>query len=69
MYRAKRKAPSILTEPFNKTNGAFRQEKSLCLILRLTDLPSLIAGATANGYTYFDGLLHLRKIIVSFYFS
>ena len=24
MYRAKRKAPSILTEPFNKTNGAFR---------------------------------------------
>lgn len=32
MYRAKRKAPAILTEPFNKTDGAFRQKKSLCLI-------------------------------------
>ena len=32
MYRAKRKAPAILTEPFDKTNGAFRWKKSLCLI-------------------------------------
>ena len=24
MYRTKRKAPAILTEPFDKTNGAFR---------------------------------------------
>lgn len=32
MYRAKRKAPVILMEPFNKTDGAFRQKKSLCLI-------------------------------------
>ena len=32
MYRAKRKAPVILMEPFYKTDGAFRQKKSLCLI-------------------------------------
>ena len=32
MYRAKRKALAILTEPFDKTDGAFRQKKSLCLI-------------------------------------
>ena len=43
MYRAKRKAPSILTEPFNKTNGAFCQEKSLCLIseFSLSDFPNV----------------------------
>ena len=32
MYRAKRKAPAILTEPFDKIIRAFRQKKSLCLI-------------------------------------
>ena len=43
MYRAKRKAPSILTEPFNKTDGAFCQEKSLCLIseFSLSDFPNV----------------------------
>ncbi len=60
MYRAKRKAPAILTEPFDKIIRAFRQKKSLCLIseFSLSDFPAyrviaiFISGATINGYTY-----------------
>ena len=48
MYRAKRKAPAILTEPFNKTNGAFCQEKSLCLI-SYTSLNSSLKHFTEIG--------------------
>ena len=42
MYRAKRKAPAILTEPFDKIIRAFRQKKSLCLIseFSLSDFPA-----------------------------
>ena len=36
MYRAKRKAPANSSEPFDRIIRAFCQEKSLCLILRLT---------------------------------
>ena len=44
MYRAKRKAPAILTEPFNKTDGAFRLKKSLCLIFPTYSVSIFITG-------------------------
>ena len=48
MHRAKRTAPAILTEPFNKTAGAFCQEKTLCLIFH-TSLYSALNHFTETG--------------------
>jgi len=67
MYCAKRKAPAILTEPFNKTDGAFRLKKSLCLIFLLTELlPFFISGATINGYTYSPEYYTCKKVLFPF---
>lgn len=48
MYRAKRTAPAILTEPFDKTAGGFRQERSLSLIFH-TSLNSALNHFTETG--------------------
>ena len=58
MYRAKRKAPAILTEPFNKTNGAFCQEKSLCLI-------SEISLSDFTTYSIFPFLLQVQQLMAT----